>query len=119
MLLVCVRIIFTLGNNVPATLGNKLGVTFDDDRSLMRLDGVVIAGWNNSFILLIALLRLVPCLESTTGWLVLEGVYLCFRSSSAADRRLMESVFGSLLLAGKKLTQLLSWAFFVAVTYTL
>ena len=27
-----------------------MGVTFDDDRSFVRLDAVVIVGWNNSFI---------------------------------------------------------------------
>ena len=101
------------------TLGTKLGVTFDVDRSLMRLDAVVIAGWKSSFIILIALLRLAPCFDLTTGRLVLDGVYSCFRSSSAADRRSMELVLGSLLLVGKKLTQLLCWTPFVAVTKTL
>ena len=32
------------------------GVTFNDYKSFMRLDVVIIAGWNSSFILLIALL---------------------------------------------------------------
>ena len=36
-------------------------------RSLMRLDAVVIASWNSFSVLLIALLRLVPCFDSTTG----------------------------------------------------
>ena len=79
----------------------------------------MIAGWNKSFICLIALLRSVPCLDLTTGWLVLEGVHSCLRSSSAADRRSMELVLGSLLLVGKKSTRLLSWVPFVAVTYAL
>ena len=109
----------THGKNVPATLGTKLGVIFDEDRSLIRLDAIVIAGWNNSFICLIILLRSVPCLDLTTGWLILEGVHLCLRSSSAADRRSMESVLGSLFLVGKKLTRSLSWVPFVAATYTL
>ena len=67
VLLLWTGIVSTLGNSVPATLGTKLGVTFVDERSLMRLDAVVIASWNNSFILLIPLLRSVPCLESTIG----------------------------------------------------
>ena len=85
----------------------------------MRLDAVVIAGWNNSFILFIALLRSVLWLQSTTGLLVLEGVYSCFRSSSAADRQSLELVLGILLLVGNKLMQLLSWVPIVAVKYTL
>ena len=85
----------------------------------MRLDAVVIAGWNSYFILLIPLLRLVPCSDLTTGWLVLEGVHLCFRSCSATDRRLTELVLESLLFVGKQSTRLLSWVSFVAVKYTL
>ena len=44
VLFLWIGIIPTLGNKVSATLGTKLGVTFDVDRSSKRLDAVVIAG---------------------------------------------------------------------------
>ena len=49
-----VGIIFTLGNKPAATLRTKSGVTLGDDRSLMMVDAVVKAEWNNYFIRLIA-----------------------------------------------------------------
>ena len=101
VLFLWIGIVSTLGNNVPVTLGTKLGVTLDEDRSLIRLDAVVMAGCKSFFIFLIALLRSVPCLDLLTGWLVLDGIHLCFRSSSAADRLSMELVFGSLFWLGR------------------
>ena len=100
--------IFTLGNKPPATFGTRSGVTLGDDKLLIRLEDVVMAGRNNCFILRMAWLSSVPCSDSTTGCFVVDGVHSCFSSSSAAERRLIESVLGSLLFLGKKSTRLLS-----------
>ena len=102
------KFIFTFGNKPPATLGTRSGVTLGDDKSLIRLEDVVMAGRNNCFILRMAWLSSVPCSDSTTGCFVVDGVHFCFRSSSAAERRSIESVLGSLLFLGKKSTRLLS-----------
>ena len=116
MLFLWIGIISTLENKLPATFGTRFGVTGDVDRSLMRLETVVIAGWNSSFILFIALFRLVPCCESTMGCIACVVVHSCFIFFSAAERRSIGSVFGSLLFVGQKSTRLSSCVPFVAVT---
>ena len=83
--------------NSLSTLKTNSGVTLGDDISLMRLDDVVMAEWNNCFICLIALLSSVLCSDLTIGWCVAEGLHSCLRSSNAANSQSIEPVLGSLL----------------------